>query len=400
MLVDATLLIQDVQLVCFTIVFGVLALQRWSDRTRRWLWYSFLANTAGAVFDLLASHMPHWISHGINGMMIPLSYALINVALVYFDRRGKRAVWVSFLILLAALPIFLAWRNAADRTYSDSLGDLLIAMECTVTITLLLGSREQSTRAPRLLMAGFLAFFVMVELTRAGVAFLLSGNPDLWPRLAAVCVVTYIVNISLLPLAFVWMMHARLEGDLLRQTTVDPLTGVLNRRGLEQAIDRELARCRRYKHDMTVAILDLDYFKQLNDRYGHPAGDAVLASVAQLLCNRLRKTDVIGRFGGEEFVLLLPYADLSQASPVLEKMCTTLSECAGLVPGQQVRVTASFGVTSVNGRHGLGALELLGEADRALYRAKANGRDQICYFQRVASWTVKSDAVPAGPAKV
>src|ERR1700748_894519 len=111
MLVPATLVIVYVQLLCFTVVFGVLALQRWSDRMRRWLWYCFLANTAGAIFDLFAGHLPTWISHGINGEMIPLSYALLNVALVYFDRRSKRAVWISALILLAGLPFLLAWKD-------------------------------------------------------------------------------------------------------------------------------------------------------------------------------------------------------------------------------------------------------------------------------------------------
>ena len=382
MLVGATLLIQDVQLLCFTVVFGVLALQRWSDRMRRWLWFGFLANTAGAVFDLLGAHLPHWLSQGVNAEMIPLSYAFLNIALIYFNRWGRRAGWISGFFLLAALPVFLAWQNVPDRVHSDALGDLLIALECVVTVVLLIGPRERSTRAPRLLMGGFLVCFVIVELARVWVAFPLHSDPDIsTPRLAIVSAVTYIVNISLLPLAFVWMMQARSEWNLLQQSIVDPLTSVLNRRGLEQAIERELARCHRYGEGLTIAMLDLDHFKEMNDKYGHTAGDAILVSVAQFLTNRIRETDVVGRFGGEEFVLLFPHADISQVRPILEQLCRDFSESVAQLPSPDVRVTASFGVSSTSEGRTTEAGDLLREADIALYQAKKNGRNQVCYFQ-------------------
>lgn len=388
MLVAATLLIQDIQLVCFAIIFGVLALQRWSDRTRRWLWFNFLANTAGAVFDLTATHLPTWLSRSVNQEMIPLSYALVNVALVYFDRRSKRPVWLSMAIVLAAFPFFLAWRNAESAVRGDALADLLIALECSLTVALLLRGKEQSTRAPRLVMGGFLGFFVILEATRFCVAFLFHGDPDVsTPRLAIVSAVTYIVDTSVLPLALIWMMNARLESDLLQQSIVDSLTKVLNRRGLEQALERELARFRRYGDDLTVAMLDLDRFKQLNDEYGHAAGDAVLIGLAQLVGHRLRETDVVGRLGGEEFVLLLPHTDLAEAGPILEQLCRTLRESQNLLPHENVRVTASFGVTSTRGRRSILGVELLREADVALYQAKERGRDQVRVFDPAESGT-------------
>jgi diguanylate cyclase (GGDEF)-like protein len=380
MLMRATLLIQDVQLVCFTIVFGVLAIQRWSDRTRRWLWYSFLANAAGAVFDLSMDHLPHWVGHGINEEMIPLSYALLNVAIVYFDRRGRTAVWLSGLIMVAGLPFFLAWSGHPVQWPSDALADLLDALECSVTVVVLLQGKEQSTRAPRLLMGGFLIFFVVVEALRYWVAFPLHMDPDTFGHLEMVSLVTYIVDISLLPLAFVWMMNARLESDLLQQSIVDALTTVLNRRGLEQALERELARFRRYGDDLTVAMLDLDHFKQFNDEYGHAAGDSILVGVAHLLSHRLRETDVVGRLGGEEFVLLLPHTELGESAPILEHLCLSVREHRDWLPHESVRVTASFGVTSTQGRRGVSATELLEKADVALYQAKQAGRDQVKFF--------------------
>lgn len=381
MLVDATLLIQDIQLLCFTVIFGVLAFQRWHDATRRWLWYSFLANAAGAIFDLLGGHLPNWIGRGINLEMIPLSYALVNVALVHFERRGKLAVWISGAVLVATLPLYLLWCNRTAQFPSNALGDLAIALESVVTIAILSIGRERPTRAPRLLMGGFLVLFALVEFARAGVAFVLHADPDLFSRnLEITSAVAYIVNVSVLPLAFIWMMNARLEAELVQQSIVDPLTDVLNRRGLERALERELAGFRRYKGDLTVAMLDLDHFKLFNDKYGHAAGDLVLIEVANLLNRLLRETDVVGRLGGEEFVLILPRTDSNHARPVLEMVCKAMRENTVTVPGVEARATASFGATATHGRLAVTALDLLREADVALYEAKKRGRDQVRFF--------------------
>lgn len=380
-MLDATLLIQDVQLLCFTIVFGALAWQRWRDGTRRWLWYSFLANTVGAVFDLLGDRLPNWVNHGINLQMIALSYALLNVALYHFGGRGKKLIWASVAFLIATLPIFLAWSNQPSQVRSFALGDLLIGLECVVTTWLLLDGSERSTKAPRLLMGGFLVVFVLIEFVRFGVTFFLHVDPDVYSqKLEVTSAVAYIVNTSLLPLAFIWMMNARLEAELVQQTIIDPLTNVLNRRGLEQALERELARHRRNGNDLTVAILDLDHFKQLNDAYGHVAGDTVLTAMADLLSKRLRSTDVVGRFGGEEFVLILPETEASNSGPFLEFLCQTLREHPFAFLNTTVRATASFGATNARGRRTVTGLELLHEADVALYQAKNNGRDQVRFF--------------------
>jgi len=378
---EAVLLIQDVQLLCFTIVFGILAVQRWDDRTRRWLWYGFLANAVGAVLDLAGNRLPSFISHGFDLAMIPLSYAFLNIALVYFDRRRRQAVWISSAIIVLALPFLLAWRNHSSMMRSDALGDLIIALECVVTVALLTGGKEQSTRAPRHVMSAFLSFFVVLEAARFIVAFPLHTDPDSFRRLEVASLVTYVVNTSLLPLAFIWLLNARLESELLRQSMVDALTGVLNRRGLEQALDRELARFRRYGEDLCVVMFDLDRFKAINDRYGHITGDKFLVRIAELVTRRLRETDVIGRFGGEEFLLLLPHTGLADSVRLLEDSCRSIREHSEwLAQEDRVRATASFGVACTNGRQSVTAEELLREADAAVYLAKQNGRDQICFW--------------------
>jgi diguanylate cyclase (GGDEF)-like protein len=382
MLISSILLMQDVQLLCFTVIFGVLALQRWRDATWRWLWYSFLANAAGAFCDFTGPHLPLWINQGINVELIPLSYALLNVSLMYFSRLSRRVVWISGIILLIFLPFFLLGSHAPNQVRNLALGDFAIALESLVTAIILLQGTEKPTRSPRYLMSGFLFVFVLIELARAGAAFLLHGDPDMIyaQKLGLASAVVYVVNTSILPLAFVWMMNARLEADLLQQSIVDPLTHVLNRRGLEQALERELTRYRRYGNELTVAMIDLDHFKKLNDAYGHGAGDVVLTGVATLLGNLLRETDVVSRLGGEEFVLLLPHTDIAESQPVLENLCRALRERTDMLPHATVNVTASFGASTTRGRRSITGIELLREADVALYRAKEDGRAQVRFF--------------------
>lgn len=379
--INTLLLIQDTQLCCFTLVFAILALQQWKNPTKRWLLYSFLANCTGAIIDLAPARVPGFVSHVIDPMTIPLSYALLNIAFVSFERRARLAIWISMGALLVSLPIYLAWSGNPNPVWSDSLSDLMIAIECAVTPAILLSGKERSTRAPRILMSGFLVAFALLEFVRAWVAFVLHALPDSsFPTLVYISAVAYIVNVSLLPLAVIWMMNSRLEAELLQQIVVDPLTGAYNRRGLAPALDRELAYYRRYRQDFSLVLLDLDHFKRLNDAYGHASGDQVLVAVAEILRSRLRETDLLARIGGEEFLILLPHTSLAAARLTIELLSHALREKRHMLSGASVQVTASWGITNTCGCANADAHELFRQADSALYRAKNSGRNRVCVF--------------------
>jgi diguanylate cyclase (GGDEF)-like protein len=379
-MIDAILLLQDVQLLCFTVIFFFVARQHPNDRARRWLWYSFLANAVGAVMDFTQAHLPAWVGRGINLEMIPLSYALLTVAFAYFLRRYKPAIWASFAIMLAALPTFLLWSGRTNHVPGDTLVDLVIGLQVLLLGYFLPRSPEAATRSPRILMAAFFYAFAAVELTRAFVAFVLVRDPDSKTWLGLTSSVAYIVSTSVLPLGFIWMMNSRLEYDLIQQNMLDPLTHVLNRRGLRRAMQREMARLDEDGSALTVAILDLDHFKRLNDTFGHVSGDAMLIGLAGLLGEFLRENDTIARIGGEEFVLLLPGADTPQAEVLLERLRTEVEKFALRSDTGEMRLTASFGATVVHTGSSLQANELLREADVALYRAKQEGRNCVRFF--------------------
>lgn len=171
------------------------------------------------------------------------------------------------------------------------------------------------------------------------------------------------------------------QADLLRRLSmVDGLTGLANRRHFDSQLQTEWRRCVRLKRPFTLALLDIDWFKQFNDCYGHLTGDDCIKSVAELflqLCKR--PTDMAARYGGEEFVLMWPETDLTNALKLLEALMQKLA--AANIPHARSKfgfVTLSIGVCSGIPYDGYSALKWLEHADQLLYRAKQQGRQQIC----------------------
>lgn len=164
---------------------------------------------------------------------------------------------------------------------------------------------------------------------------------------------------------------------LLREmATTDALTGAYNRRQFFDLAERELERSRRYGLDLSLAMIDVDHFKQINDRFGHLAGDDVLKAIVVTFQGELRPSDILGRFGGEEFVLLLPQTGKEGAATIAERLRCSLKTDRFYVRDVDGVVSASIGVTSLS-ESDTGFPSLITRADAALYEAKRNGRDRV-----------------------
>jgi diguanylate cyclase (GGDEF)-like protein len=173
------------------------------------------------------------------------------------------------------------------------------------------------------------------------------------------------------------LANLRLRETLRGQSIRDPLTGLFNRRYMEETLDRELSRAEREHRPLSLVLLDIDRFKHFNDTYGHEAGDTVLASLGALLRSASRAGDVACRYGGEEFLLILPAASLADAQRRAEEIresIRSLRVTLGSRPLEPVR--CSMGVAAFP-EHGEAGGTLLRAADAALYRAKREGRDQV-----------------------
>jgi diguanylate cyclase (GGDEF)-like protein len=166
-----------------------------------------------------------------------------------------------------------------------------------------------------------------------------------------------------------------LERRLQVEANTDLLTGILNRRALQQVAEEEIARSLRYGQPLSLLLLDLDRFKSLNDRFGHDMGDRALQLSASSFRDSLRSSDRVARWGGEEFLVLLPSTGLAEASLLAQRLRRNIEELTLPSGVEPVRWTVSVGVAQLE--PGQGWIELLARADKALYRAKEEGRNRV-----------------------
>ena len=179
--------------------------------------------------------------------------------------------------------------------------------------------------------------------------------------------------------------NIRLREALRTQSTKDPLTGLYNRRYLQEMLEREVRRAIRSEQSLGVLMVDLDHFKNFNDTYGHEAGDAVLREAGSFLLRSVRAEDFVCRYGGEEFVVVLPTADLRAAENRADRIRSKLRDLVIMHDGRSLGlITASIGVAALP-THGTNEHELLQAADAALYRAKREGRDRVVVADSNAS---------------
>lgn len=179
--------------------------------------------------------------------------------------------------------------------------------------------------------------------------------------------------VTLLVLLLTWLVLNRYHTRVEKMATTDKLTGLFNRHAAMILLNRALARYRRSRQPISVLVIDIDHFKRINDRYGHGVGDEVLRRIAQILRSTLRESDVVVRWGGEEFLILLHECDLRQAQLLAEKLRQAVQQAA--VCGADRHVTISVGVASLAKDTSVEAW--IERADAALYQAKANGRNQV-----------------------
>ena len=303
------------------------------------------ALTLGAIAQFHGRRMP-WL-----GMVLPV-VALAFTFIVLVDHVRVRLVVGSLLMALqlALLPLAL-WcpRPPAQRRGAWV---LTIAVAAQVVVLLARG--------------------VLVAVDRLQLAEML--HPDLWQSLVFT---TASVVIVLAAFGFVLMTKERSESALTALASRDALTGVANRRHLLQTLERDLAASARQREPYAVLLLDLDHFKQINDTYGHQAGDRVLVHLVELLGRRLRRQALLGRYGGEEFLVLLPSTDMQGAVGLARALCDDVARTPCMHDGATIRYTISLGVCSGTPFAEDRWNAWIRAADRALYVAKEGGRNRV-----------------------
>ena len=340
--------------------------------------YTFYA-FMGAVLIASRGSVPPWASIGAGGLFFSVAYVFLHRWLTeFFGQRAfqwKLQVALAALILAVQVRFGLVQPNTQHRLLLYS---LVLAAQLGLSAAFVFRTAAGPLRPSGWMMGGVLALLCLNNLLRA-TGTLFVGAPDNYLEGGAILSCTLLATSVLqgaVTIAFVWMTAAGLRQELEVQALTDPLTGLLNRRAIEQTAEREILRSGLQRQSMSAILIDLDGFKQINDSYGHHCGDAVLIAVATCLRVNKRRGDYLARLGGDEFVMLLPNTAWEEASVIAETLRSCLEESQPLINEHPARIRASFGVAELRTRE-RGWDQLIMSCDRALYAVKELGGNQV-----------------------
>ncbi|WP_329742318.1 GGDEF domain-containing protein [Dyella sp. A6] len=333
----------------------------------------------GLGWTLMAMHgrLAPWVTFTIASGSLLGSYAATTCALRMLLRQPRRRLLVGAVTIIGWLGI--AWFGVvrpdyAMRRYASSLATSVYLM---LLIAPLFGSlRRGGSRAQRamlfVLLAGAVVWAYRLALLLTGVD---TGNSLLTLSLGNVISLVYGATEPVLAtIGFMLIYNEDAQAELRRQARTDPLTGVLNRLGLDEEAERLFRQARSEARPLAALMIDTDHFKQVNDHFGHADGDRVLARLAACLGGRLRHADRLGRIGGEEFLVLLPDTATAEAMALGEQLRSDVAALK-LMTGS-AGLTISIGV-AVSSAADTDEHALIHRADRALYAAKHTGRNRV-----------------------
>jgi diguanylate cyclase (GGDEF)-like protein len=320
--------------------------------------------------------------------LILLAFVFLHVCFLELSESESMVPRVGIALLIAQVLSSLVYLHAHQlRGYSAVTLGLLVAVQAGESALLLKKANQGWMAAPVWFSFALLLGFAVFNLVRSAI-ILVFGTPHslrLPNPLEAAAVVVFLGAAIGLGFGVFWMEGHQIRLKLEHLANFDPLTGIHNRRSFTALCEQELRRTSRTHDVFSLIMFDVDHFKQINDRYGHRAGDTVLCAVVEKLRHSVRNIDIVGRWGGEEFVALLPNADAEAAMIVAHRLRYHIDTIA--VPSPRLRdngvrhnitLTVSIGVTTYLGHDPTTTIhDLLHECDSAMYQAKAEGRDRV-----------------------
>jgi diguanylate cyclase (GGDEF)-like protein len=337
----------------------------------------YAASATGMELLALRGHIPDFISITVANCLL----ILINVFLYWgladlvHLRRPQHWLLTTSVILTAILCIYSTYlHNVSVRIIGIS---IIAAIQCTLIVHLLAGPGPRRISMPRRGLAVLFSVYIAMHLSRGWLAYV--HNPLSLLSSASTSTLSFLTPILIAvmtALGVIWLAMAQLQHELEAQSQTDSLTGLLNRRALEEIGTRAIEVARRQRAALSLIILDLDHFKSINDEHGHDGGDAALHHAARCLRENLRDVDHVARLGGEEFVAVLPDTTHARAAEIAEVLRRCLSTLTVEHLSQEIRLSASFGVATMLPTD-TSWLEILRRGDRALYLAKEQGRDRV-----------------------
>jgi len=354
-----------------------------------------LALALGMGLVALRGAIPDFVSIVVANTLVTLAFVLLLATLRAFRGAPSRDPlgWGLVAAVAAAL-----WANVA---FAPNLAFRIVFLAVVQSVLLLRAILEirrhahPDCRSSYRFTEAVLWLAAVAMLVRGGTGATQGGEGDFldpnWVH--AVPFLAFAGLIAAVTMGVFWIEVQHLQQNLAHLASHDMLTGLLNRQGFLEAALREVSRAERGAGVFSLAMFDLDHFKRVNDRHGHPAGDCVLQSFARTLAANIRKHDVASRFGGEEFALLMPDTDHAMAMRVADRVRADTEAQAVEHGGARIRVTVSGGVATF-ATHAREWDELLTVADRALYRAKDGGRNRVVSAGEASSSGTAAGSTP------
>ncbi|TVP92697.1 MAG: GGDEF domain-containing protein [Pseudomonadaceae bacterium] len=335
-----------------------------------------LAHALAYVCFMYYGQAPLWLTYSLPNTLLAVALAFYSASI--FRINQKPVPWLLVFsppIILGLLMILLL--NTNEPRMLAASGVLMV--QCLLIILWAQNNQQPDGRAHLLLIVGAAVSLVgiLIRVIAIATGLLEEMRYDISNIRQSISISLGTVTVMMLSLGLVLLSKERIEGVLKHMAMRDPLTDLPNRRAVMEQMDSEIERARRNGSTLAVAIIDIDHFKNINDIYGHLAGDAVLKHCAKLMKQRLRQSDGLGRYGGEEFLLLLPDTSREGAAIALDDLrafvANTPTRFGDLNIPQHFSVGVWCGVPSPQDS----GTTLLGKADTALYKAKNAGRNTL-----------------------
>jgi diguanylate cyclase (GGDEF)-like protein len=332
---------------------------------------AFFAATISNILLLLSGSIPAFLSIVVSHCLLLSAFVLFYTGVLHFFKSPRRIRYAWALAIVAsALIVYLVLSHDNTRalTYVIAISFFLVRGVIAVEI-----SRQAADRIFLKIFAFLMAAYAIFALNRI-IFLVVYGAPPNQTQRAFLQTVSVLLSVSfafLIGLSFLLMLCGDLLTLVKDESERDLLCGVLNRRGIEQKLDTELKRAGRSGQNLSIALIDIDHFKTINDYAGHAAGDTALRDVVSAISGRMRAYDYLGRFGGDEFLLIFPRTSSSDALSVSSRIEQSVRELS--IPGAELPLTISIGLTQAT--PGEIAGPLLARADKALYDAKNAGRN-------------------------
>jgi diguanylate cyclase (GGDEF)-like protein len=332
---------------------------------------AFLAATIANILLVLSGSIPTFVSIVVSHCLLLSAFVLFYSGVLHFFKSPAkiRYAW-AVTIVASALTVYLVQSNSYPKTLTYVIAISFFLVRGVIALEIF---RHAADRIFLKIFAYLMAGYAIFALNRVFFLLVLGVPPNAQQR-AVLQTVSVLLSVSfafLIGLSFLLMLCSELLTLVKDESERDLLCGVLNRRGIEQKLDAELKRVGRGGQKLSVALIDIDHFKTINDRAGHAAGDSALRDIVSAISSRMRPYDLLGRFGGDEFLLIFPHTSWSEAFSVSSLIEQSVHELS--IPGAGLPLTISIGLTQATA--GEVAALLLARADKALYTAKNAGRD-------------------------